>query len=83
MPLCTCIFVETYLHRLLWYLTTMVTVAMSTFGILDAASEGYLQNLATGACSKGAVARGVWLRIARQYRSCSLVRGRGIFYRHY
>ena len=30
------------------------------------------------------VDRGVWLRVARQYLSCALVRGRGfVFHRYY
>jgi hypothetical protein len=51
---------------------------MSTIGKLGPAAEGYLQNLASVACSTGVVDRGVWLRISRQYLSCALVRGRGI-----
>jgi hypothetical protein len=56
---------------------------MSTFGKLGPAAEGYLQNLASVACSTGVVDRGVWLRISRQYLSFALVRGRGIVLRHY
>jgi hypothetical protein len=59
----------------------MVPLVMSTFGKLG--PEGYLQNLASVACSTGVVDRGVWLRIARQYLSCALVRGRGIAFRHF
>jgi hypothetical protein len=62
---------------------TMVPLVMSTFGKLAPAAEGYLQNLASVACSTGVVDRGVWLRISRQYLSCALVRGRGIVFRHY
>ncbi len=62
---------------------TMVPLVMTTFGKLGPSAEGYLQNLATVACSTGAVDRGMWLRIGRQYLSCSLVRGRGIIFRHY
>jgi hypothetical protein len=62
---------------------TMVPLVMSTFGKLGPAAEGYLQNLASVACSTGVVDRGVWLRIFRQYLSCALVRGRGIVFRHY
>jgi hypothetical protein len=58
---------------------TMVTLVMSTFGKLGTAAEGYLQNLATVACSTGVAHRGVWLRISIQYSSCALVSGRGIF----
>jgi hypothetical protein len=62
---------------------TMVPLVLSTFGKLAPAAEGYLQNLASVACSTGVVDRGVWLRISRQYLSCALVRGRGIVFRHY
>ena len=34
------------------------------------------------ACSTVFVDRGVWLRIAKQFLSCALVRGRGIAFRH-
>ena len=30
------------------------------------------------ACSTGFVDRGVWLRVAKQFLSCALVRGRGV-----
>jgi hypothetical protein len=62
---------------------TMVPLVMSTFGKLGPAAEGYLQNIASVACSTGVVDRGVWLRISCQYLSCALVRGRGIVFRHY
>jgi hypothetical protein len=62
---------------------TMVPLVMSAFGKLVPAAEGYLQNLASVACSTGVVDRGVWLRISRQYLSCALVRGHGIVFRHY
>jgi hypothetical protein len=52
-------------------------------GKLGPAAEGYLQNLATVACSTGVVDRGVWLRISHQYLSCALVRGRGIAFHHF
>ena len=29
------------------------------------------------------VVRGVWLRVAKQFLSCALVRGRGVVFRHY
>jgi hypothetical protein len=61
----------------------MVQLVMSTFGKLGPAAEGYLQRLATVACSTGVVDRGVCLRISRQYLSCALVRGRGIVFCHY
>ena len=62
---------------------TMVPLVMTTFGKLGPSAEWYLQTLATVACSTGVVDRGMWLRIARQYISCALVRGRGIVFRHY
>jgi hypothetical protein len=46
---------------------TMDPLVMSTFGNLGPAAEGYLQNLASVACSTGVVDRGVRLRISRQY----------------
>jgi hypothetical protein len=62
---------------------TMVPLVMSTFGKLGPAAEGYLQNLASVACSTGVVGRDVWLHISRQYLSCALVRCRGIVFRHF
>jgi hypothetical protein len=62
---------------------TMVPLAISTFGKLGPGAEGYLQNLASVACSTGVVDRGVWLRFSHQYLSCALVRGRGIVFRHH
>jgi hypothetical protein len=44
---------------------TMVPLVVSTFGKLGPAAEGYLQNIASVACSIGVVDRGVWLRISR------------------
>jgi hypothetical protein len=41
-----------------------------------------LQSLATIGCSTGVVDRGMWLRIARQFLSCALVRGRSVVFRH-
>jgi hypothetical protein len=38
----------------------MVPLVMSTFGKLGPAAEGYLQNVASVACSTGVVDRGVW-----------------------
>jgi hypothetical protein len=61
---------------------TMVPLVMTSFGKLRPAAEGFLHNLATIACSTG-IDRGMWLRIARQYLSCALVRGRGVVFRHY
>ena len=48
---------------------TMVPLAMSTFGKLAPAAEGYLQTLADVACSTGVVGRGLWLRVSRQFLS--------------
>ena len=62
---------------------TFVPLVMSTYGKLAPAAESYLQELATVACSTGVVDRGIWLRKSRQLLSCSLVRGRGIVFRHY
>ena len=42
-----------------------------------------MKELTDVACSTGCVDGGVWLRIAKQYLSCDLVRGRGIVFRHY
>ena len=46
-------------------------------------AKSYLKKLADVACSTGGVDGGVWLRIAKQYLSCALVRGRGIVFRHH
>jgi hypothetical protein len=62
---------------------TMVPLVMSAFGKLGPAAEGYLQSLATVACSTGVVDRGVWLCLSRQNLSCALLRGRGIVFRDY
>ena len=62
--------------ELLWFLWT-------TFGKLGPSLQGFLQSLADFACSTGVVDRGSWLRIAQQYLSCALVRGRGIVFRDY
>ena len=42
-----------------------------------------MKSLADVACSTGCVDRGVWLRIAKQYLSCALVRGCGVVFRLY
>jgi hypothetical protein len=63
--------------------TTMVPLVMSTFGKLGSPADGYLQNLASVACSTGVVDRGVWLRISRQYLRCALVCDCGIVFCHY
>ena len=39
--------------------------------------------LADVACSTGFVDRGVWLRVAKQFLSCALVRGSGVVFRQY
>ena len=62
---------------------TMVPLVMTTFGKLGPHAEAYLQSLADVACSTGGVDRGLWLRIAKQFLSCALVRGRGIVFRHH
>ena len=41
-----------------------------------------LKSLADVACSTGVVDRGVWLRVAKQFLSCALVRVRGVGFRH-
>ena len=61
----------------------MIPLVMTTFGKLGPSAESYLQKLADVACSTGCVDRGVWLRIAKQFLSCALVRSRGIVFRHY
>jgi len=61
----------------------MVPLVMTTFGKLGPSAQGFLQSLADVACSTGVVDRGLWLRIAMQYLSCALVRGRGIVFRRY
>jgi hypothetical protein len=60
---------------------TMIPLVMNSFGKLGPAAEGYLQSLATVAHSSGVV--GIWLRIARQFLMCALVRGCGVVFRHY
>ena len=42
-----------------------------------------MKSLADAACSTGFVDHGVWLRVAKQFLSCALVRGRGVVFRHY
>jgi hypothetical protein len=61
----------------------MVPLVISSFDELEPAAEGYLQNLATVACSIGVVDRSVCLRISHQYLICALVRSRGIVFLHY
>ena len=60
-----------------------VPLVMTTFGKLGPSTESYLQSFADVACSTGFVHRGVWLRVAKQFLSCALVRGRGVVFRHY
>ena len=62
---------------------TMIPLVMTTFGKLGPSAESYLKSLADVACSTGFVDRGVWLRVAKQFLSCALVRGRGVVLRHY
>ena len=62
---------------------TIVPLVMTTFGKLGPSAEAYLQRLADVGCSTGVVDRGLWLRIAKRFLSCALVRGRGIVFRHY
>ena len=62
---------------------TMIPLVMTTFGKLGPCAESYLKSLADVACSTGFVDRGVWLRVAKQFLSCALVRGRGVVFRHY
>ena len=60
-----------------------VPLVMTTFGKLGPSAQGFLQILTDGTSSTGVVDRGLWLRIAMQYLSCTLVRGRGIVFRRY
>ena len=62
---------------------TIVPLVLTTFGNLGLSAHGFLQSLVDVACSTGVVNRGSWLRIAQQYLSCALVRGRGIVVRYY
>ena len=62
---------------------TMVPLVVATFCKLDPSAQGCLQSSADVAGSSVVVGRGLWLRIARQYFSCALVRERGIVCRHY
>ena len=61
----------------------MVPLVTTIFGKLGPAAQSFLQSLADVACSTGVVDRGLWPRIAIQYLSCALVRGRGIVFRRY
>ena len=58
-----------------WNDGNMVPSVMTTFAKLGPFAEAYLQSLADVACSTGVVDRGFWLRIAKQFLSCALVRG--------
>ena len=62
---------------------TMVPLVVTTFGNLGPSAQGLLQSLADVACSTGVVDRDSWLRIAQQYLSFALVRGRGIVFRYH
>ena len=57
--------------------------SLTTFGKRGPSAKAYLQTLADVACSTGVVDRGLWLRIAKQFLSCALVRGHDIVFRHY
>ena len=46
-------------------------------------SEMCIRDRADVACSTCFVDRGVWLRVAKQFLSCALFRGRGVVFRHY
>ena len=59
----------------------MVPLVVTAFGKLDPSAQGFLQSLLDVASSTGIVDRSSWLRIAQQYMSCALVRGRGIVFR--
>ena len=61
----------------------MVPLMVTAFTKLGPSARGFLQSLADVTCSTGVVDRGSWLRIAQQYLSCALVRGRGIVFRYY
>ena len=56
----------------------MVPFVMTTFGQFGPSAVAYLNSLADVSCSVGLVDRGVWLRIAKQYLSCALVKGRDV-----
>ena len=60
--------------ELLWFL-------VATYGKLGPSAQGFLQSLADVACSTRVVDCGLRLRIAQQYLSCALVRGRGTVFR--
>ena len=59
---------------------TMVPLAMSTFGKLGPAAEGYLQTLANVACSTGAVLTVVFGYVCLD--RCLAARWRGFVFRH-
>ena len=61
----------------------MVPLVMTTFGKLGPSAVAYLNYLADVACSVGLVDRGVWIRIAKQYLRCALVKGRGVVFLQY
>ena len=63
------------------YPTTMLLLVVTTFGKLGPSAQGFLQSLADVACSTRVVDCGLRLRIAQQYLSCALVRGRGTVFR--
>ena len=64
-------------------LTEHLTHSRQVVNVMGPSARGFLQSLADDACSTGVVDRVSWLRIAQQYLSCALVRGRGIVVRYY
>ena len=64
-------------------LTEHLTHSRQVVNVMGPSARGFLQSLADDACSTGVVDRVSWLRIAQQYLSCALVRGRGIVFRYY
>ena len=64
-------------------MSEMHQYCMTTFCKIGPSAESYLQRLAYVACSTGFADRGVRLRVAKQFLSCALIRGRGVVIRHY
>ena len=60
-----------------------VLLAVSSQGRIEVVSYCTAAQRPDGACSTGFVDRGVWLRIAKQFLSCSSVRGRGTVFHNY
>ena len=61
----------------------MIPLVITTFRKIGPSAQSHLQSSADVACSTGFVDRGVWLRGAKQFLNCDLVRGRGIVFRYY